>query len=66
MNPLPRNRLDDTLNAILIAMATAALLTLAVEGARDDAHRPSAATMQAATPAPAAEIVASTHTAEER
>lgn len=58
MSKLPRNRLDDTLNAILIAVACVALLTLTIESARDEQVAASAATVPASTlPAPTAVVL---------
>ena len=51
MNKQPRNRLDDTLNAILIAVGGTALLTMTIDGVRNDQAAAAAATVQVSAPA---------------
>jgi hypothetical protein len=54
MNKLQSTRLDDRLNAVLIALGLAALMVLTIDTAREDQAQSSAAAQQATVTTPAA------------
>jgi hypothetical protein len=66
MNKLPRNRLDDALNAILIVVGVAAVLTLAVGTPRHDKALAQSPAVQVAAQAAAAQAAPATKVARAR